>query len=219
LLAIVIVCVAGAGCIPYSSYQDARIVEKGVNQGTVAVSASTYRDEWTEAGHWYPIELGPRMHLSARADAAFKFSFLMVPGSDQFAVWPIIGGDIRVAVVPDYLLLAVPVYFFPGPRIFSNMQLQPGVVMTVPLSHAVDLNSAARVNVFANPDAWDWDEGGQSYSFNLGLGLHLSRGLIVRPEVGWLVVPGTGRRYTEFGVGFTTYSRPTEVAGNPSLAR
>jgi hypothetical protein len=206
------------GCISYSSYQDARIVREGTSQETVAVSASTDRlpdygsdrprsvssgvAPGSERFTWYPVEVGSRFPISDRFDGAFRLSFLVMPSEYGADGTVVLGGDVRVAIVPDYLVLALPVAFVPGQTLFSTVQVQPGVVATVPLLHDLDLNGAARINLFTNDELRDENEL-RSYGFNAGFGWRVTPGLTLRPEVGWLVFPETEVTYTQFGLGLS----------------
>jgi hypothetical protein len=217
-LAVLSILTACGGCISYSSYQDARIVREGTSQGTVAASVSTDQvpdypsavprnvssDIATRSQRvtWYPVEAGSRFPISKRLDGAFRVSALVKPSDYRVNGTVVLGGDVRFAIVPDYLLLALPVAFVPGQTLFSSVQVQPGVVATFPLLHDLDLNGAARVNLFTNDELRD-EAGLRSYGFNAGLGWRVTRGLTLRPEVGWLVFPETDVTYTQFGLGLT----------------
>lgn len=208
----------GTGCLSYSSYQDARIVEKGSSQATMAVSVSSYGYDTFEGPareYWFPVELGFRAPVASRVDGGFKLAYLMFNGGDSIDALVEVEGDLRVGVLRDRLALALPVSAVLGS--FSSFQFKPGVVVTVPLLDDLDLNSAAAVHLFTSEDPFS--DVYRSWQFNVGLGWRVSPRWTLRPEVGWLVYSNNGPVYNEFGLGLTVNPPRLPESNSAPLAR
>ncbi len=199
-------------CFSYSSYQDARIVPQGEAQTTLSVSASSYADRFSSQNtYWYPIELAPRLHLAQRFDAGLRFSFLAYPksnnGSGEIDGIMVVGGDVRGAIIPNYLALSLPVAFALGANSFSALQLQPGAIATIPVLDGLDVNGSAHWYVYTG-DLWDSGlDDNDAWGYTAGLGWRVSNTVTLRPEVGWLVFPDTDLMYTQYGLGLTVHGR------------
>ena len=206
LIAILLLASSFMGCLSYSSYQDARIVPDDSSQATLAVSVSSYKDpDYPDAErvNWYPVEFSPRFHVASWCDAAFKISYLFASGEENdFNALVVLGGDVRFALVPDYLVFALPVSLTIGEYAFSTIQIQPGVVLTIPVADELDINGAARGHFFTGEEL-SGDDDLRAWGFNAGLGWHVSRRWTLRPEVGWLLYPESDVLYTQYGIGFT----------------
>jgi hypothetical protein len=191
------------GCFSYSSYQDARIAPKGESQATLSISASSYkRDYMDERQYWYPVEVAPRFHVATRFDAGLRMSLLLVPGEERATGVFVVGGDIRGAVIPNHLVLSLPVAFAVGDNPFSTFQLQPGAVVTLPVLHQLDLNGSVHWYVYTG-DLWGDQDDLNSWGYTAGLGWHMTSRVTLRPEVGWLVFSDQDLIYTQYGVGLT----------------
>ncbi|HEU4365393.1 MAG TPA: hypothetical protein VFT13_07990 [Candidatus Krumholzibacteria bacterium] len=149
------------------------------------------------------MEFSPRFHVAERCDAAFKISYLFTSGEEnQFNALVVLGGDIRLAVIRDHLAFALPVSLTVGEYAFSTIQIQPGVIVTLPVGENLDVNGAARGHFFTGEEL-SGEEDLRAWGFNAGLGWHVSRNWTVRPEVGWLLYPKSGVLYTQYGIGLT----------------
>ena len=188
------------GCINYSSYQDARIVEKGHSSGTIAVSASQYDSDFNDDdSHWFVAEGNPRWGLGARLDAGFKMSVLL---TEESLGWVTIGADLRFGIIRNYLAATVPVSFAVGSYIFSSTNLQPGVILTLPVGDDVDINGSVRRSFYLDQDLqpYGW------WLYNAGLGIVVAPGWRLRPEVGWMVSDSPQEdepTYMQFGLGIS----------------
>lgn len=193
-----------SSCIDYSSYQDARIVEPGHTQGTVAVSASQYRPHYehidgvlTDPGaSWAVINMNPRWGLGHQLDAALRMSVLF---TDADLGWLVLGGDIRMGIIKNHFAFTMPVNFALGDTSFETLNIQPGCVVTLPLADACDINGSVRRGIYLNSSRGEY----QWWLYNAGLGILVAPGWRLRPEMGWMVSDGLDRRqiYTQFGIG------------------
>jgi len=199
-----LIVVSGSGCINYSSYQDARIVERGQSQGTVAVSASTYIDHSVFRGgntRWYVIEMDPRWGLGNQFDGGMRMSLLVTPdGGPGFVL---LGGDIRAGIIRDHLALTIPVDVSLGAWALSTINAKPGFIVTLPVSAELDINGAVRRSFYLNSDLGlkGW------WLYNAGLGIVIAPGWRIRPELGWAVADaydGERTHYMQFGIGLTS---------------
>jgi hypothetical protein len=192
------------GCIDYSSYQDARIVERGGSQGTVAVSASKQQSEYAgDDFDWYAVDVNPRWGLGARFDAGFKMA-LLITGEEMG--WVLVGGDLRFGAFRDYLALTVPVTMAFGELAFSTINLQPGIIMTLPVTHELDINGSVRRSFYLHEDL----ESNAWWLYNAGLGIKVAPEWRIRPEVAWMVSDHEYEQttYVQFGIGVTRQVGP-----------
>lgn len=151
---------------------------------------------------WYPVELSPRFHVANRFDAGLRFSVLLIPGEEEATGIVVLGGDIRGAVIPNRLVLSLPVAFAVGENPFSTFQLQPGAIVTIPVVDQLDVNGSVHWYVYTG-DLWGDEEDLRSWGYTVGLGWHVSSRVTIRPEVGWLVFSEEDLVYTQYGVGLT----------------
>ena len=198
--------VPAIGCFSYSSYQDARIVPKGESHATLSISASSYKSDYMdERQYWYPVEVAPRFHVAERFDAGIRMSLLLVRGEEEATGIFVVGGDIRGAVIPNRLVLSLPVAFAVGDNPFSTFQVQPGAIVTIPLLDQLDLNGSVHWYVYTG-DLWEDEEDLNSWGYTAGLGVHISSRAILRPEVAWLVFSDQDLVYTQYGIGLTLHA-------------
>src|SRR5512144_240433 len=110
-LSFTFVLLSTAGCINYSSYQDARIVERGHAQGTVAVSMSKYEpgpDSFEHDETWLVLQVDPRWGIGGRCDAALHMSALL-PNTEDSEGWVVLGADARFGIIRNYLAVTLPI--------------------------------------------------------------------------------------------------------------
>ncbi len=191
-----------AGCFTFSSYQSARIVDRGKPRVTYSISRNNFieRDQ-IDAG-WTTLEALGRYPVKARlVDAGARISILR---SDEGGIGSVVGGDLKAGVIRDHLAVALPASVLLGDFSFTTFQLQPGLIASVPIGDRIEGNAAARTYIFMAET-----EDGPVYAYNLGLALH-PRGSrwAIRPEVGWLTLRGSGDRFVQFGIGVEGPARP-----------
>jgi hypothetical protein len=172
-LACCMVALALPGCIPYSSFQSARIVPEHKTQAVASASRFDYGTHDGEPDAWTCLDARGRLGLGARFDASFGITTALQSGnSDAGAAF---GGDLRYGLWPDHLALVLPVSI-----IVATVEVGPGFVATVPVHDRWDISVAARRDLFI----WPF-EGGPHWSCNLGLGIPVPRSQwTMRPEVG-----------------------------------
>jgi len=162
------------GCIPFSSFQSARIVPTGQTQALASLSRLDYGTHGgSERDAWSCLDARGRIGLGAHFDASFGMTTALRSGNSGAS--GAIGGDLRYGPWPDHLALVLPVSI-----ILATVEVAPGFVATVPVHDRWDISVAARRNLFV----WPF-EGGPLWSCNLGLGIPVPRSQwTMRPEVG-----------------------------------
>jgi hypothetical protein len=183
------------GCIPFSSFQSARMVPKDSLQGTCSLSWSNLRtDEDVPAG-WTFFDVRLRSGITSRSDAALGMT--MMVQSKTGGVAGALGGDIRASLWKDRIAVTLPGSVVIGDVGFYSFQLQPGIVATAPISDRWDVTVAARRHLFVRgldiKPIWSGD---------LGLGVPFpGRDWTLRPEVGVLFVDSGDSPYFQVGIG------------------
>lgn len=184
------------GCFTYSSYQSARIVERGQPQVTFAISNSNIEGGGAEAGGWLAFETCLRSGVAKRLDASAMLSiFQSVPENFGAAVVTV---DVRAGIIENYIAFAFPVVVTMGDFYLASLRIQPGFVATVPLGTRLEITGAARAHTFVRvPELF-------AMGYNIGLGIKTESGrLTVRPELGWMKFRGeeNNQTYFQYGLG------------------
>jgi len=203
---------AGSGCFTYSSYQSARIVERGERQATLAVSRSSVAGREDAGASWVAIEGGGRFGIVKRVDGAFMLSvFRGVPKNWGAGVLTL---DVRGGIIKDHLACALPVSVTLGDFYLASLRMQPGLIATIPLGTRLEITGAVRAHVFVRfPELFAW-------GYNLGLGIRCtSGGWMLRPELGWMQFTGktSGPGYMQYGVGLELNHRKPEATKERGL--
>ncbi len=183
------------GCLTYSSYQSARIVERGHPHATLGISRSVILEEDASDVNWWTFDGDMRFGIVKRVDGSVRISvFHNVPegwGGGQVSV------DIRGGIVEDHLAVALPVSITIGDFHFASLRIQPGFIGTIPLGERFEINGAIRAHVYVRvPELL-------AIGYNLGLGMTTPSGAwTIRPEVGRLQFVGTSSdvAYFQYGV-------------------
>ncbi len=191
---------AAPGCFTYSSYQSARIVERGEPQVTFAVSSSGILEaEDDDDATWFAFETCLRGGLARRVDGALTLSiFSNVPEQWGAAV---VTADLRAGIVEDYIAAVLPVSITAGDSYLASLRMQPGLVGTLPIGSRLEITGSARAHVFVRyTDLF-------AMGYNVGLGIRDDSGKwVLRPEVGWMVfrdeVDYDQPTYFQYGIGF-----------------
>ena len=179
------------GCLAYSSFQSARIIEKGRPHSMVGASRTlgTEMDDaiWTLNGDM-------RFGLNPQLDWSFRMSVFTSNALEGGGA--LIGGDIRAGVIPDHLTFALPVSIILGDFMFYSTRVQPGFIGTQPLAKNLDLNAAARASFFLiAPGSFDM-------TYNAGLGITTPSGRwTIHPEIAVFHNVGQNEMLAQFGIG------------------
>jgi hypothetical protein len=184
------------GCLTYSSFQSARIVERGLPHATLGISRSIILEEEDIAANWWTFDGDMRFGIAKRVDGSIRVSvFHNVPegwGGGQVSV------DIRGGIIEDYLAIAFPFSVNMGDFHFYTLRFQPGFVGTIPLNERIEITGAARAHVYLRIMELT------AVAYNVGLGITTRSGeWTIRPEVGWLqfTAAGSDVTYFQYGVG------------------
>jgi hypothetical protein len=190
---------AAPGCFTYSSYQSARIVERGEPQVTFAVSSSGILDvPEDEDARWYAFETCLRGGLADRVDGALTLSIFSNTPEEWGAA--VVTADMRVGIIRDYLAFTLPVSVTAGDFYLASLRMQPGLVGSVPIGARLEITGAARAHVFVRyTDLF-------AMGYNIGLGIRDGSGKwTLRPEVGWMVFRDEADydqpTYFQYGIG------------------
>ena len=186
------------GCLTYSSYQSARIVERGRPHATLGISRSGILDldeKESEFG-WWTLDGDMRFGIAKRVDGSVRLSiFHNVPegwGGGQFSC------DIRGGIIDDYLAVAFPFSINMGDFHFYTLRFQPGFVGTIPLNDRLEVTGAVRAHVYLRVMELT------AVAYNVGLGITTRSGeWTFRPEIGWLQFTDLNSdvTYFQYGVG------------------
>jgi len=194
LLGCCVVALMLPGCIPFSSFQSARIVPVGQTQALASVSLFDYGTHDGERDAWTCLDARGRFGLGARFDASVRITTALRSGNSEAG--GAFGGDLRYGLWSDHLALVLPVSI-----IVATVEVGPGFVATVPVHDRWDISVAARRDLFV----WPF-EGGPHWSCNLGLGIPVPRSQwTMRPEVGLISSSSSFRNAHLFaGIGLET---------------
>lgn len=184
------------GCLTYSSYQSARIVERGHPHATLGISRSIILEEEDSEMNWWTFDGDMRFGFAKRVDGSIRISvFHNVPegwGGGQVSC------DIRGGIIEDYLTIAFPFSVNMGDFHFYTLRFQPGFVGTIPLNERFEITGAARAHIYLRIMELT------AVAYNIGLGITTQSGeWTIRPEVGWLQItdPSPDVTYFQYGVG------------------
>ena len=181
------------GCLTYSSYQSARIVERGKPHATVGITRTLFPGD--EINCW-TIDGDMRFGVARRVDALVRVSVY------EFLPEGVGGGQVtlglRCGIIKDRFALTLPATVYIGDFYFYSLRMQPGFISTIPLSKHLEVNGSARGHVYVRV----MELFGIGYSVGLGI-TSPSGEWTIRPEVGWLQLTGTSSAtYFQYGVGF-----------------
>lgn len=210
LVVVMVLACGGAltGCIPFSSYQSAKLLPAGKSEVAVAAGAIGFSEgvEEDEDSAMYPVGevlvrsgVSDGVELGGRLSRVFEDS---TNGVNQLLV------DVKVKLIQDRLAFALPAGFsFTGDDI-GWYQLHPTLLARAPLSTAADLELAAKGIVVFERDGLE--DIGTSADLLLAAtaGLRLRPGLAswwIQPELGASISPGDSGVMYQFGIaiGFT----------------
>jgi hypothetical protein len=184
------------GCLTYSSYQSARIVERGYPHATVGVSRSAMLDEEDMGANWWTIDGDMRFGIAKRVDGSVRLSvFHNVPegwGGAQITV------DVRGGIIDNYLAAAFPLSINLGDFHFYTLRFQPGFIGTIPFNDQFEITGAARAHIY--PRVMEL----AAVAYNLGFGMTTASGeWTIRPEVGLLQFTegSSNAAYFQYGIG------------------
>jgi len=184
-----------SGCIPFTSFQSARMVPRHKTQATFSLAWTDYRsDEGVPAG-WTYVDCRLRSGIASRADAALGITMMLQSGTDGLGA--VLGADIRGAVWKDHLAVVLPVSVIVGDADLGSIQLQPGVVVTAPISDRWDISAAARRHLYVR-----FPHMKPIWSCDLGVGVPVHReGWTLRPEIGVLFDRPVDGTFIHVGLG------------------
>lgn len=185
------------GCLTYSSYQSARIVERGKPHATVGITRSVFPGAEKNNLDWWTLDGDMRFGVARRVDALVRVSvFHNIPkggGGGQVTL------GLRCGIIEDHFAMTVPASVTIGDFYFYSLRVQPGFIGTIPLGKHLEINGSARAHVYI----YAMELFGIGY--NVGFGITSPSGeWTIRPEVGWLQLTGnsSSTAYLQYGIGF-----------------
>jgi hypothetical protein len=190
-----------SGCIPFTSFQSARIVPRHETQATFSAAWTNYRTDQDMPAGWTYLDARLRSGITSRIDGALGATVMVQSGTGGLG--GILGADIRGAVWKGHLAVVMPLSVILGDTQFVSLMVQPGVIMTVPISDRWDISAAARRHLYVTSL-----DSKPMWSCDLGVGVPLPReGWTLRPEVGLLFERWSENTYINAGVGLEIPAR------------
>ena len=179
------------GCIPYSSFQAAPIMDPGTQSVSACISRSSFQDGNGEAASNEYTVLSQVGSRSPHFDYGFKGSGLFL---DRDFLSVAMGGYVRSAVIANYLTVQLPCTWLLAEGSHYDFYVNPTVVASWPLDPRLELNTSA--------SSYFGVEGSSSpYSYSIGLAIGSRAGSFrLRPEIAWLRSYGDDGNYRQFGL-------------------
>jgi hypothetical protein len=190
---------ATTGCWMMSSYQSARMTEPGPARHTFAASRidiTREHDDNSSGGGIFAFDMKIRKCLVPNgADLGFNTAVFTSAGGGALIS---LGLEPRIALVNGILAIGIPMNYIVGTPLPYGTQWAPGMVVTVPVSDAIEINLAARMMFLHGAD-------NAVPIYNFGLGFTGDRGeSFIRPEIG--VMPAmygdSDEWFYQVGIGF-----------------
>jgi len=183
-----------AGCLTFSSFQSARIVDPEQPRTTVALSKSDFLEQDQEEAGWLVLEIQNRFGLTRSTDAAFKAS--VTRRMEDGWVGLVVTADARHSIWKDRLTFALPASLLLGDFDFATLQLHPGFIATLPISRHLEVSGSAQAYLFVRVEELS------TFGYTLGLGWspHPDRWML-RPEIAWIHFGDDNDLYTQIGMG------------------
>lgn len=185
------------GCIPYSSYQSARIMEPGASSVTVSASQGHFHERHDDHERQDDEGINEYSLLSrvGSRDPRFDFGF---KGSGSFAgrdfVDLVLEGYVRSGLIPRYLTIQMPFSYLLAEGSYTDFYVHPAVIASWPATPGFEINASASSYLGV-----EGSDSPYSYSLGLAIGGH-ERNLRLRPEVAWLKGFGGEGSYRQFGL-------------------
>ncbi|MEZ4648060.1 MAG: hypothetical protein R3E97_04595 [Candidatus Eisenbacteria bacterium] len=195
------------GCIPFSSFQSARIAEPGKASVVFGYSRVDLDDTETFDPGANEFTLVSRVGTrSPNFDYGFRAAGVFA--ADDFTSVSL-GLHARAGVVPDYLTLQAPFSWLLAEGGYHDFYVHPTAIASWPVTPSFEINGSGTLylGVFETDDL---------YSYSLGLAVGPRNATYrIRPEVAWLRGSGDGGS-TQFGVGleFVGSGRQGSSGGN-----
>ena len=192
---------AVAGCAaPFSDFQSARTLEPGQFEVTPSYSYVQFREGGESEKVQDEFGLQAAVGVGERVELRAKYFALRVSDDGDSETFNALAFGPKVSLLEDQVALYAPVGLGFGGDIETaeTWQLQPTLLVTLPISGQVELNPSAKAQIWLNNDA------DNLLALNLGAGLSndLTR-WAVRPEVGVMINPGEDGAFLHFGLGFS----------------
>ena len=174
--------VLASACAPM--FSDARMLQRGQVEVTPAVNPVFVTERGQTEHEWTDIGARAQFGISNRLNVGAGYIRSDVSDGD-LAMNTVLFGP-KVSLVPDRVAFALPVGFslVEGVDVADTWQLNPTLLMTVPMSQRVDFNPAVRLVI---PTCENCDT---LIAFHAGFGIHASPRLVLRPEAAFILDPG-----------------------------
>lgn len=174
--------VFASACAPM--FTDARMLRRGQVEVTPAINPVFVTERGQTEHEWTDVGARTQFGISNRVNFGAGYIRSQVSDGD-FALNTILFGP-KFSLMPERAAVALPVGFSFGEEIdvADTWQLNPTLLLTVPMSRRVDFNPAARLVI---PTCENCDT---LIAFHAGFGLHAGRRLVLRPEVAFIFNPG-----------------------------
>jgi hypothetical protein len=179
----------------FGEYQSARITEKGSVEITGSYTSSTlYYDDWSSRllnvlGLQTGIGMGERFELRLRYDRHYYHKGEISNGFNLIGIAP------KYSLLKDKISALLPLSMSFSENA-SMWQLQPSVLISLPVSKKLELNFTTRYFISLDEEA----EGGGIF-LNLGFAVGNIGEWAIRPETGLSFKPGDSGSIWNYGMG------------------
>jgi hypothetical protein len=180
---------AASGCLPYGTFQSARLEERG--KPRAVFMASSVRLPWAHPDdpNAVLVEAMGRFRTGERTELGIRPSLLFADDGTGASL----GLDAKTAVVADWFAfdcgVNIPFFYFPA------VQLIPGAILSLPAGRHAEIDLSGKVFLYRGME-------NVLYTLNVGLALFGNRaGMRLRPEVGWVHGGVYEDDFLHFGLG------------------
>ena len=180
----------------FGEYQSARITEKGRVEATGYYTSSTFFfDDWSARwlnvlGLQAGIGISERFELRMRYDRQYAVEGEISDGFNMLGIAP------KFAILKDKIAALLPLSMSFSDYGSGMWQLQPTVLVSLPMSKKVELNFTTKYFISLDEET----EGG-AMALNLGFAIGNIGEWAIRPETGLMFKPGDSGSFWNYGLG------------------
>lgn len=199
-LVLQIVLVFLSGCAPaFSELQSARTVGKRNFDVTGAFSTVNFSEDSKSEHVQNHLGFQAAYGLTDGIDFRARYEYIWLDAEGENISANILGFGPKFSILQDRIAGYLPLGFAFGEDIeeTNTWQFHPTLLVTLPVEDVLEINPSFKVLLPFE------EEMETLVAVNLGLGLRISKGLILRPEYGLLFNPGESGHYGQFSVGVT----------------
>jgi hypothetical protein len=192
-----------SGCAPvFSDLQSARLVGRDHVEVTAGASRVTIaNEEFDDEDDNHVLDhfgVQAATGIAKGVDARLRYERVELNGDE--GGFNVVAFGPKVQIVKDRVAAYVPVGFAFGGDVEAGdtWQVHPTLLLTLPAQRNVELNASAKWLVPLTGEVKD-----KMVAFNFGLGLGQLDRWAIRPEIGFLLNPGSEGHFTQFSLGLS----------------